>query len=146
MKPHEAAQLFLDGVPLPPSPQAPPVLDRAAYMAECEKRWSGPALQDARSNWSFFKELGDDLIESLRVYASNPFLADVAGREHNPTGRLADFLWSQQAAWNPDRRSLYPFLDFEERHQKVFLKRGLLIFCEMILRQLECTEPKEAMP
>jgi hypothetical protein len=112
------------------------ILDRVRYNAECDQRWSGPAGQDARRNWAHFEEMRDDLTRVLRAFRVNPFLKDVAGKAHNPEGTLRDFLWKLQAAWQPDKGCLDPLLDFEEHFQAVFLRRGLVIYCEMILAQL----------
>jgi hypothetical protein len=46
-----------------------------------------------------------------------------------------------QAAWQPDRSRLDPLLDFEEHYQKVFLRRGLVIYCELLLDELKPKRP-----
>lgn len=112
-------------------------LERVFYIDECNKRWIGPALSDARRNWHMFQEIQLQLIEALTEYRRDPFHEDIAERCQNPEGTLTAFLWKLQTAITPDRSCLYPLLDFEEHFQKVFLKRGLIIFCAMILHDME---------
>lgn len=110
--------------------------DRALYVAECAQRWHGPALADARRNWRDFEELKPALAAWLRSYHLDPFQEHISGVKLNPEGTLTAFLWTLQERLQPNRSCLHPFLDFEERHQKIFLRRGLLIYCAQILRQL----------
>ncbi len=37
----------------------------------------------------------------------------------------------------PNKSRLDPFLDFCDHYQRVFLRRGLLIYCGMLLRSIE---------
>lgn len=133
--------LFVDEVAFwaPPvqAAAAPVPMDRAHYVAECEKRWFGPALADARRNWRDFHELKPTLVAALREYRRDPMQEDISGKCLNPDGTLTAFLWRLQESLEPNRSCLHPLLDFEERHQKIFLRRGLIIYCTMLLRELE---------
>jgi len=73
----------------------------------------------------------------MRQFRRDPFQTDLNGKCHNPTGHLTEFLWKLAEAVNEDKSRLYPFLDFEEHHQKVFLRRGLVIYCKLILSEIE---------
>lgn len=114
---------------------------RTTYVAECGRRWSGEALRDAIHNWNHWQELQTDLLEAMRQFHRNPMLQDVSGKCHNPDGTLTALLWKMQEAWQPDKSRLSPLLDFCDHFQKVFLRRGLVIYCSMLLRQLENTQP-----
>lgn len=116
---------------------APIVDTHLHYISECEARWHGPALRDARSNWTAFEELKPVLTEALLAYHRDTQLEDVTGRLHNPDGTLTSYLWKFQDTLQSDKSCLHPLLDFEEHYQKVFLRRGLLIYCAMILRGFE---------
>jgi hypothetical protein len=129
-------QLIIPGTP-PPPPPAPVYCTLPAYRTRCEERWHGPALQDAWANWHAFEEIKPALTEALAAFHRDPFLADPTGKCHNPDGNLTALLWKLQGALNPDPHSLHPLLDFEEHYQKIFLRRGLLIYCELILREME---------
>lgn len=115
---------------------------RAKYAEECEKRWAGWALRDAKANWSKFREIHPTLLEAMRQFRRDPFMTDMNDKCHNEDGTLTAFLWKLQVALEPDRSCLHPLLDFEETFQKVFLKRGLIIYCSLILRQLEAASEK----
>lgn len=126
----------------------PIACDKNHYTAECEKRWGGAALADARRNFRDFEEIQHLLVEPLRSYRRDPFQEDIAGKHHNPDGTLTAFLWKLQSAITPDRSCLYPLLDFEEYFQKVFLRRGLIIYCVMLLRAIEregSPEPEQSL-
>lgn len=73
-------------------------------------------------------------------------LEDVSGKCHNPDGTLTALLWKMQEAWQPDKSCLYPLLDFCEHYQRVFLRRGLVIYCSMLLRLIEANAPGEQLP
>jgi hypothetical protein len=64
-------------------------------------------------------------------------LQDLNGVCHNPDNRLSSFLWQLQAGLQPNHQRLDPLLDFEEHFQKVFLRRGLIIYCTTILDEIE---------
>ena len=121
----------------PVSTDPKPEFTREFYRTECGKRWDGPALQDASAHWQHWQDLHDPLEEAMRTYKRNPTQEDMAGTHHNPSGRLTDFLWNLQKAWAADQSSLAPLLDFEERYQRIFLRRGLVIYCVMLLREIE---------
>ena len=110
--------------------------DRAHYNEQCELRWSGGPLRDAKRNWHHWLELHDDLENQLRRYKRDP---QVHG--YNPDGTLTSFLWKLQDAWQPDKSCLFPLLDFCDHYQRIFLRRGLLIYCTMVLKALEAGEP-----
>jgi len=102
------------------------------YKEKCASRWDGPALRDAIDNWKTWREMHAYLVGAMKLYVRNPTQQDINGKHHNESGTLRDFLWNCQMALQPDRSRLDPLLDFEERYQKVFLKRGLVIYCEYI--------------
>ena len=112
-------------------------LDHAHYIAECQKRWHGATMSDARANWLHFEEMKGSLLEAMRTYKRNPMLQDLSGKYHNPDGSLTSLLWKMQDAWQPDQSCLFPLLDFCDHYQKIFLRRGLIIYCSMLLRQME---------
>jgi hypothetical protein len=76
-------------------------------------------------------------------YHRDPVQEDQSGKCHNPDGTLTAFLWQLQLAIQPDRSCLSPLLDFCEHYQRVFLGRGLIIYCSMILRELEKPTPDD---
>ena len=110
---------------------------KAEYDQRCRDRWGGLALRDALSNWVDFETLKADLARALSTWRRNPWQEDFAGKCHNPTGALSSFLWNLQLAWQPDRSRLDPLLDFEDHFQKVFLRRGLVIYCQLLLEAME---------
>ncbi len=126
----------------PPERQPPPPGDftREVYALHCNQRWGGPALADAKRNWTHFQSIHAQLVEAMRAYRRDPFQEDVVGRKHNADGTLTAFLWNLQTALAPAESSLFPLLDFEEHFQRVFLRRGLLIYCSMLLREIEAKE------
>lgn len=121
-------------------------MDRTAYFAECVNQWDGDQLQDALGNWETWQELHDDLLGAMRKFRSNPSMRDLSGKYHNPKGTLAALLWSMQEAWQPDNRRLDPLLDFCEHYQRVFLRRGLVIYCTMLLRMMRRPNPNPPAP
>ncbi len=116
------------------------------YKAECVKRWHGIALRDALSNYEQWEEMQEYLTEAMRQYLRNPFqqnfleAAQTGEKCFNPSGSLNDFLWNCQAALQPSRSRLDPLLDFEEHYQKIFLRRGLIIYCKGILNEIQSGE------
>lgn len=115
-------------------------IDRAEYLALCQSRWHGVHLGDARGNFADFEEIHDQLVEALRAFKRDPWQKDIADRCLNPDGTLTAFLWKLQSAITPDRASLWPLLDFEEHFQQVFLRRGLIFYCQLALREIETVE------
>lgn len=115
-------ELFaVDGAVLP--------ITKERYVDACRKRWSGIHLNDAVGNWRTWRKWHEALEKALPRY--------VGGEA--PT--LTEFIWKLHGKVQPDKASLYPFLDFEEHFQTVFVRRGLLIYCGMILRQQEERKP-----
>jgi hypothetical protein len=119
------------------------MIDKKKYMEECRQRWYGHALQDALSNWKTWQEMDEYLMEAMKQFQRNPFQKDIAGTYHNHNGTLSGFLYHCQEAIQPDKYRIDPFLDFEEHYQKVFMRRGLLIYCGAILDELEKESEKE---
>lgn len=70
-------------------------------------------------------------------YRRDQWQKDMTGKRHNKSGSLDDYIFMMQSAEQKDSKRLDPFLDFEERHQKVFLRRGLKIYCELIFEELD---------
>ena len=105
-------------------------ITKERYVDACRKRWSGIHLNDAVGNWRTWRKWHEALEKALPRY--------VSGESQNT---LAEFIWKLQGEVQEDKASLYPFLDFEDHFQTVFVRRGLLIYCGMILRQLEARKP-----
>lgn len=120
-------------------------ISRAEYVELCKSRWHGTALADALANFADFEEINEQLVDALRSFKRDPWQKDIADRCLNPDGTLSAFLWKLQTSITPDRSCLYPLLDFEEHFQQVFLRRGLLFYCQLILREIE-TIPVESEP
>lgn len=100
------------------------VVDLTAYQAECAMRWYGPALTDAKHNWHAWRKLHVLLDRAMVRYRDQSL-------------SLSQYLWALQTEVQPDRSCFNPFLDFEERYQSVFLCRGLVIYCKLILAAQE---------
>jgi hypothetical protein len=98
---------------------------REYYTMRCRAHWDREPLRDAIGNWSHFRELHEALSEAMRRFKSE-------GR-----GSLKPFLWDLQKQISPNQNTLHPLLDFCDHYQRIFLRRGLVIYCEMILAQLE---------
>lgn len=116
---------------------------RREYRRQCELRWSYRAIHNARGNWSHFEELKPQLLEALRAFQKDPLQVDLSGKSHNPDGTLTSFLWSLQTALQPDKSRLHPLLDFCDHYQKVHLRRGLVIYCGLLLRGLRTVAPAD---
>jgi len=112
------------------------------YKTICACRWNGAALRDALSHWQCWEDMRTTLFEAMREFHGNPFQKDLNGKCHNPDGTLTEFLWKLQTVLGPDRSCLYPLLDFEEHFQKCFLRRGLIIYCTGLLREIETPKPE----
>ena len=112
------------------------------YKEKCRQRWYGAALFDSIENWKRWEENKEYLIEAMRHFVHNPFQSD-GNKCYNSDGSLYSFLWNCQAAIQPDKRRLDPFLDFEEYYQKVFLRRGLIIYCEGLIEEIESESPRD---
>lgn len=118
--------------------------DRAVYVERCGFRWGGDAFADAKANWKKWREIHGDLEPALRAFARNPGMEDASGKAHNPDGTLKGFLWKLQEAWQPNRGTLDPLLDFCEHYQTVHLGRGLVIYCGMVLDWIRRAEKRSA--
>jgi len=118
-------------------------MNRDEYKSECRQRWSGGCLQDAYENWHHFEAFLESLTEAMRQYLHNPCLEDFSGKCHSD-GTLTQFLWNLQKGWyEPDMGSLWPLLDFCDHYQKVHLRRGLIIYCKQILRDIETPQEQD---
>lgn len=112
-------------------------LDRETYVSRCAARWCNAPFVDAYRNWDGFEAIKGDLIENMRAFRRDPFMATPGGTVCNPEGTLTALLWKLQDGFTGgDKSKLCPLLDFDEHYQEVFLRRGLRIYCAMILEQL----------
>ena len=104
--------------------------DRKAYVEECALRWHGECLRDARRNWKLFEEHHADLVELLKPYLRDPCCEDLAGKMHNPTGTLTEWLWlnSEREPW---------IFDFCEHWQRCHLRRGLIAYAKQVIREIQ---------
>lgn len=118
-------------------------VNRAEYRQLCEKRWFGEPRQDALRNWVAFQAIRDRLIVALWAFHRDRYMEDLGGQFRNPDGTLTKMLWTLQTAIEPDQSRLHPLLDFEETFQTIFLRRGLLIYCQLILQQMSDHETRE---
>jgi hypothetical protein len=50
---------------------------------------------------------------------------------------LTSMVWVMQTAIEPDQSHLHPCLDFEEHFQKIFIRRGLMIYLTLLLKEIE---------
>lgn len=125
----------LFGQPLIQQVESP--ITRQQYYALCEQRWYGEALRDAKKNWLDWYKMHSKLRHAMKEFRDNPGMRGVSGEYHNPDCTLTAYLWKLQEAWQPDKSCLMPFLDFEENFQKVFLRRGLIAYCTLILKSLD---------
>jgi hypothetical protein len=116
-------------------------ISKDQYVAQCRLRWHGQYLRDAIHNWHYWEGMRDTLVEAMREFHRNPGQVDINGTWHNPNGTLTSFLWKLQTTIQPDRSRLAPFLDFNDDSQTCFLRRGLIFYCTLILRELEKPEP-----
>ena len=130
-------ELFADlPPPSPPKPAAKPVCTRSNYIASCRERYHTWTLTDARENWEIFEEHRETFRAWCDHYRRDPMLY-VGAKAHNPQGTLASLVWVMQVAIKPDRSCLLPCLDFEEKFQNVFVRRGLMIYLTLLLKELE---------
>lgn len=120
---------------------SPMTISRDRYLELCRRRWSGPALADAQRNWRAWDDLRDTLEPALRRFNRDSFFEDCEGTCHNASGTLSGFLWMLQESLQESASHLHPFLDFEEHHQKVFLRRGLRIYCGLMLDAINAPIP-----
>jgi hypothetical protein len=106
------------------------LMQRSEYLKRCRARYAGQALADARMNFAHFADIQQDLREILAAYRRDPWLCDLAGRCHNPSGSIQGALWQYAD-------SLGSIADFEEHFQCLFLRRGLVIYCELLMDDLK---------
>lgn len=116
--------------------------DRAEYIARCAARWDGPYMRDARRHWTTWVEIHDRLLESIVVpYLRDNWAKDLAGTCHNRPGTLTGYCWMMADAFAAQPGALGPLVDFNEPSQSVFLSRGLLIYLELCIRDIEGRKP-----
>jgi hypothetical protein len=125
------------------APACSTLTDRETYRQECRKRWDGEALRDAVQNWRHWKSINQELREAMRQFRRNPTMTDLNGTDH-ANGTLTDYLWKLQTAMQPDRGRLDPLIDFCEHYQKCHLRRGLIIYCTMLLQSFESNAGAQA--
>ena len=139
---HEAelvGELF-PGLPAAPEKAAAEtVCTRVNYVAECEKRYGGWTLQDALDNWFDFEERREVFGQWCDHFRRDPQLR-VGPKAHNPAGTLTGMVWVMQSALDPDRSCLHPCLDFEEHFQVFFIRRGLMAYLTLLLRESLATD------
>lgn len=114
------------------APCSPLGRDRKEYLRECEARWEGPALMDARRNWRIFEEAHDALVAILVPYLRDNWIKDISGKCHNPDGTLTAWLWKCSA----DSENWWIW-DFCEHYQKCHLRRGLIAYAKQVIREIE---------
>lgn len=128
------AELFPN---LPPaSPPAKIFCTRETYVKECGVRWGGWALQDALENWDDYEEQRETFRAWCTHYKRDPNMY-VGRKAHNPHGNLTSMVWVMQEAIEPDKSCLHPCLDFEEHFQTAFVRRGLMIYLTLLLKEME---------
>lgn len=115
-----------------PTSFSPPKRDRNAYLLECEARWEGPALMDARRNWRIFEEAHDSLVEILKPYLRDNWCHDINGKMLNPHGTLTAWLWECS-----DQKENWWIWDFCEHYQKCHLRRGLIAYAKQVIGELK---------
>ena len=138
MKTDEPLPELIPGLPPPTPPRLPtkPVCTLANYKASCRERYHSWTLRDARENWEIFEEQRETFRSWCDHYRRDPQMM-VGAKAHNPQGTLASMVWVMQVAIEPDRSRLCPCLDFEENFQTVFIRRGLMIYLTLLLKELE---------
>ena len=125
------------GMPLvPPRRKVLPICTRSSYAVSVKKRWSGFARTNALNNWREFEEHKATFQSWCAHYKRDPQMW-VGQKAHNPEGALTSMVWVMQVAIQPDRSCLWPCLDFEEHFQSVFIRRGLLIYLTLLLKEME---------
>lgn len=134
---HEApfvAELFPD---LPKVEPAQRHCTLENYVECIERRHSNhpSCLRDARRNWYEFERNRELFTRWVRHYQEDPLL-QVNGKSHNPEGTLSGMVWLMQRSVDPTRTQLFPCLDFEEKFQKVFIRRGLICYLSLLLKEL----------
>ena len=120
-------------------PQRISLCTRANYKASVKERYGGKprwCIQDALDNWFDFEEHRDQFIAWTEHYHLDPWFM-VGDKCHNPRGTLSAMVDLMQVAIQPDRSYLHPCLDFNEDSQTVFIRRGLLCYLTLLLKEIE---------
>lgn len=133
------AELIGELFDLPPAPPARTLCTRENYREAVELRWARAALQDALMNWQLFEEHREKLAAWVEHYRRDCQF-QVGEKRHNPTGTLTGMAWLMAhsvAEQTAGKGSLGPFIDFEEHFQRCFLRRGLLIYLTLLLKERE---------
>ena len=129
-------ELFAGLPPVAPKPVLKVVCTRANYLESVKARWHGWALIDARENWSDFEELKETFRAWCDHYRRDSRLC-VGEKAHNPEGTLTSMVYVMQTALQPDKACLHPCLDFDNHFQTVFIRRGLLMYLTLLLKEME---------
>lgn len=126
----DPATTLLPGMEVPASPTPPTPaaihLDRKEYNSLVAIRWHGEPLRDARGNWTHFQSILPQLHAAMLRYLE----------QHNG---LTQFLWDLQPQLQPDKTRLDPLIDFCPHYQACHLRRGLVQYCTLILKQIQQT-------
>ena len=120
-------------------PAAPPariLCTRDNYKASCRERYHSQWLADALANWEIFEEHRDTFRAWCSHYRRDACLY-IGAKAHNPQGTLSSMVWVMQVAIEPDRSRLWPCLDFEEHFQTAFIRRGLMIYLTLLLKEMQ---------
>ena len=105
---------------------------RKTYSDECGTRWGGDALRNARGNWTLLEERHDDIVAVLQPYLRDSGVRDIAGNYLNPDHTLTSWLWKCSEA-----KENWWIWDFCDHYQKCHLRRGLIIYCKMVIAELK---------
>lgn len=112
------------------------ICTRANYVESCRLRYHGQFLRDAVDNWGDYEEQRETFDSWIQHYSRDPYLR-VGDKSHNPQGTLTEMIWLMQTAINPDRSCLFPCLDFNDHHQSVHIRRGLIQYLTLLLKEIE---------
>ena len=125
------AELFKDLPPVPPARER--ICTRKNYDLACEREYASDfALADALENWSEYQARRAEFAAWVAAFKKDCWLK-VGNKCHNPEGTLWSLAWVMQESMDPTKHYLTPCLDFEPRHQKVFVRRGLVIYLKLLL-------------
>lgn len=117
-------------------PQRKQICTRSNYNASVKERYRGYYLRQAMSHWGDFEEHREVFNAWVEHYKRDPWLND-GQKSHNPQGTLSEMIWLMQTAIQPDRSVLFPCLDFNEQHQNVHIRRGLIQYLTLLLKEIE---------
>lgn len=124
---------------LPPaSPPKRVLCTEENYRESVKERYYYNRLcrHDAYENWEIFEEHRETFVAWMRHYERDAWMR-VGDKCHNPDGTLSSLVWVMQTAIEPDRSRLMPCLDFEERFQQCFIRRGLIAYLTLLLKEME---------